>query len=114
MNFFISSKLTTDLIMTSEFTQQPISPITNKQADKNSILFDGMLSIFLLIIYILSALCYKKYCKKQELIRAQQIKTLERMWMLSSNYRKNYQIEELTKTQQIQILERAWMISQNR
>jgi hypothetical protein len=96
------------------YEQSTLNSINNKQVDVNSILFDGMLSIFLLIIYVLSALCSKKHRKKENFNRAKKIQMLERIWMLSSNSKKKYQIEKLTRAQQIQILERAWTISPNK
>ncbi|MGL5871599.1 MAG: hypothetical protein ACRC2R_04400 [Xenococcaceae cyanobacterium] len=85
MNFFEPVELTTDPIIASQFTPQPILPQTNKQADRIGLSFEWLLLIFFLMSYIVGAYRYRKHRQQKDLTRSQNIQMLERMWMISSN-----------------------------
>ncbi|MGL5875296.1 MAG: hypothetical protein ACRC2R_23525 [Xenococcaceae cyanobacterium] len=63
----------------SQSTQQQFPSKANKQHVDHVLL---ICLLFLVIIYMLSALFYKKYCQQQKMIRLQEIKKLERMMTL--------------------------------
>jgi heme/copper-type cytochrome/quinol oxidase subunit 2 len=87
MKFFEEVNLTTDSIIAiaPQGNQQPLLPKTNKQVNKTTSSFEGILLIFLLIIYVSSIFYLRRYRRQKKSARLQTIKMLERCWMTSSN-----------------------------